>query len=97
MTGCLGKSEEKPAQDEASQQDPKEEKKSNTGMIFFVLFALAAAGGLGYYFKIVRPKQQAAMDDEYEDEGYGEGFEPDSEYETLPDDLDEDETTEDGR
>ena len=98
MSGCLGKPDETPAQDEASQQDPKEEKKSNTGMIFFVLFALAAAGGLGYYFKIVRPKQQAAMEDEYEDEGYGEGFEPDSEYhETLPDDTDEDETTEDGR
>lgn len=100
MTGCLGKSEEKPAQDNTSQQEQKEEKKSNTGMIFFVLLALAAVGGLGYYFKIVRPKQQAAMDDtdEYEDEGFGEGFEPDSEYhETLPDDTDEDETTKDGR
>lgn len=100
MTGCLGKSEEKPAQDNTSQQEQKEEKNSNTGMIFFVLLALAAAGGLGYYFKIVRPKQQAAMDDtdEYEDEGFGEGFEPDSEYhETLPDDTDGDETTKDGR
>lgn len=99
LSGCLGKADEKPAQDETPQPE-KEEKQSNTGMIFFVLIAFAVAGGLGYYFKIVRPKQQAAMDDtdEYEDDGYGEGFEPDSEYqETLPEDTDEDETTEDGR
>ena len=31
--------------------------------------------------KIVRPKQQAAYEDEFdEDDGYGEGFDPDEAY-----------------
>ena len=50
-------------------------------MIIFLVIALVAAGGLGYYFKIVRPKQQAAMnEDEFEDDGYGEDDEINEEY-----------------
>ena len=30
--------------------------------------------------KIVRPKQQAEDDAEFEDDGYGEGFDPDEAY-----------------
>lgn len=33
-----------------------------------------------YYVKIVRPKQQAEDDAEFEDDGYGEGFDPDEAY-----------------
>ena len=45
-------------------------------MIILIVIILAAAGGIGYYFKMVRPKQQAALEDEeYEDDGYDEGFE----------------------
>jgi len=40
---------------------------NNTGMIVFVVIAMLAIGGIGYYIKIVRPKQQAAYDDD-EDE-----------------------------
>ena len=40
----------------------------------------AAVGGIGYYVKIVRPKQQAEDDAEFEDDGYGEGFDPDEAY-----------------
>ena len=36
--------------------------------------------GPGYYVKIVRPKQQAEDDAEFEDDGYGEGFDPDEAY-----------------
>ena len=45
-------------------------------------------------FKIVRPKQQAAMDeDEFEDDGYGEDYEQDSAYsDALPYDEDEEST-----
>ena len=63
-------------------------------MIILVVIILAAAGGVGYYFKIVRPKQQAAMEDaeEFEDDSYNEGFEGDYDYEeSLPDGIDENE------
>ena len=39
----------------------------NNGTIIFLIIAMAIAGGAGYYFKIVRPKQQA-QDDDYADE-----------------------------
>ena len=77
---------------EAETQPEAEPEKSggNTGMIIFLVIALAAAGGLGYYFKIVRPKQQAAMDeDEFEDDGYGEDDETNEAY-GEPDYLTED-------
>jgi len=40
---------------------------SNNGTMIFLLIAIAIAGGVGYYLKIVRPKQQA-QDDDYADE-----------------------------
>ena len=99
LNGCLGKVTEEPAPEETEQPQAETEKSGgNTGMIIFLVIALAAAGGLGYYFKIVRPKQQAAMDeDEFEDDGYGEDYEQDSTYsDELPYDEDE-EPTKDGR
>ena len=48
----------------------------NTGMTIFLVFALLAVGGAGYYIKIVRPKQQT-MDDEDEDESE---YDDDKEY-----------------
>jgi len=33
-------------------------------MLIFLLIGAAAVGGAGYYIKIVRPKQQAGMDDD---------------------------------
>ena len=99
LNGCLGKVTEEPVPEETEQPEAEPEKSGgNTGMIIFLVIALAAAGGLGYYFKIVRPKQQAAMDeDEFEDDGYGEYYEQDSAYsDELPYDEDE-ESTKDGR
>jgi hypothetical protein len=46
----------------------------NTGTIIFILIAVGIAGGAGYYFKIVKPRREAAQADEYED------------YEDEPDD-----------
>ena len=66
---------EKPAEPEK----PKKETGS-VGTILFILAALLAVGGIGYYVKIVRPKQQAEDDAEFEDDGYGEGFDPDEAY-----------------
>lgn len=78
LTGCVGK-ETKPS--EPDQPEPEQPKKDtgSIGTIIFVVIALLAVGGIGYYVKIVRPKQQAA-DEEFEDDGYGEGFDPDEAY-----------------
>ena len=91
LNGCLGKVTEEPAPEETEQPETETEKSGgNTGMIIFLVIALVAAGGLGYYFKIVRPKQQAAMDeDEFEDDGYGEDDETNEAY-GEPDYLTED-------
>lgn len=79
LNGCKGK--EKPAETEkpAELEKPKKETGS-VGTILFILAALLAVGGIGYYVKIVRPKQQAEDDAEFEDDGYGEGFDPDEAY-----------------
>ncbi len=91
LNGCLGKVTEEPAPEETEQPEAEAEKSGgNTGMIIFLVIALVAAGGLGYYFKIVRPKQQAAMDeDEFEDDSYGEDDETNEAY-GEPDYLTED-------
>lgn len=97
LNGCTGK--EKPAEPEEP-AEPKQPKKDtgSVGTILFIIVALLAVGGVGYYVKIVRPKQQA--EDEFdEDDGYGEGFDPDEAYgepEYLSEDDFEDSTHEDG-
>ena len=93
LNGCIGK--EKPAEPEEP-AEPEQSKKDtgSVGTIIFIIVALLAVGGVGYYVKIVRPKQQAADEDEFdEDDGYGEGFDPD---EYLSEDDFEDSTHEDG-
>ena len=99
LNGCTGK--EKPAEPEepAELEQPKKDTGS-AGTIFFIIVALLVVGGVGYYVKIVRPKQQAEDEDEFdEDDGYGEGFDPDEAYgepEYLSEDDFEDSTHEDG-
>ena len=99
LSGCTGK--EKPAEPEepAEPEQPKKDTGS-VGTIIFIIVALLAVGGVGYYVKIVRPKQQAADEDEFdEDDSYGEGFDPDEAYrepEYLSEDDFEDSTHEDG-
>ena len=78
LTGCTGKEMPEEPEEPAEPETPKDG--SGIGTIIFVVAALLAVGGIGYYVKIVRPKQQAEDDDEFEDDGYGEGFDPDEEY-----------------
>ena len=58
--------------------EPKKESGSNMGSLLIVLAVLLVGGGIGYYFKVYRPKHEAADLDEddydYEDEAdpYGE-------------------------
>ena len=63
----------------AQTEQPKKDNGS-AGTIIFLIVALLAAGGVGYYVKIVRPKQQAEDDEDSLDDGYGEGFDPDEAY-----------------
>ena len=66
---------------------------SNAAMLILVAVVLLGVGGVGYYVKIVKPKREAAdEDDDFEDDSYGEGFDPTAEYgatEYLPDEEDE--------
>ena len=78
LTGCVGK-ETKPSEPEQPETAQPKKDTGSIGTIIFVVLALLAVGGIGYYVKIVRPKQQAA-DEEFEDDGYGEGFDPDEAY-----------------
>ena len=51
--------------DFASDDDKSDEKSGmNTGMIIFLALGAAAAVGVGYYVKVVRPKQQKDTDDD---------------------------------
>ena len=78
LTGCVGK-ETKPSEPEQPETEQPKKDTGSIGTIIFVVLALLAVGGIGYYVKSVRPKQQAA-DEEFEDDGYGEGFDPDEAY-----------------
>jgi len=53
----------------------------NSGTVIFIVIAAVAVGGAGYYFKILRPKQQAAGDDD----GIDDYEDDDSDYEDYGD------------
>ena len=79
LKGCIGK--EKPAETEKPEDaEPQKKNTGSAGTIIFVIVALLAVGGVGYYVKIVRPKQLAEDDDGFDDDGYGEGFDPDEAF-----------------
>jgi hypothetical protein len=60
--------EPEPEKEPAPAPDPDPEKKNTPiGTVIFVLLAVAAAGGAGYYIKIVRPRKQAASEDSDDD------------------------------
>lgn len=98
LKGCTGK-EAEPSETEGAAEPEKPEKGSGSaGTIIFILAALLAVCGAGYYVKIVRPKQQAE-DGDFEDDGYGEGFDPDEafgETEYLSEDDFDDRIEDDG-
>ena len=81
LKSCTGKEKPDKDKDEEPAEPEKPEKDTGSaGTIIFLIVALLAAGGVGYYVKIVRPKQQAEDDGDFEDDGYGEGFDPDEAY-----------------
>ena len=80
LTGCTGK--EAPVETPEPEEPEKPEKGTGgLGSILFILIAMAAVCAGGYYVKIVRPKQQAQEEEDgFDDEGYGEGFDPDEAF-----------------
>ena len=88
----------KPAKkpDPEPEPEPEPEKSGGAGTLLLVLAVLALGGGAGWYFKIYRPKQQAAAPGEDFDEAeeYGEDY-GGGEYDDLPP-WDEEEEKEDG-
>lgn len=79
LTRCVGKAAQ--AEESEGAKEPEQPKTStgSIGTIIFIIIGVLLFGGAAYYVKIVRPKQQAAddEDEDMEDEGYGEGFDPD--------------------
>jgi hypothetical protein len=79
---------EPPAPTPEPEPEPKPEPppaNDGNGSLIFIIIAAAIAGGAGYYFKIMRPKQQADYDDEdYEDEADEDSS--DEEYDDSDDD-----------
>lgn len=73
LTKCTGKATAQPAEEP---KEPEPEKSGSAGTIIFLVIAVIAVAGIGYYVKIVRPKKQAAFDDDdgFEEEDYGEDF-----------------------
>ncbi len=78
-----------PEPEPASEPEPEAEPGGGMGTIFLVLLAVAAVGGAGWYFKIYRPRKEAAQPDELdeadEDEPEFEGEEPDDADDSLND------------
>ena len=54
---------------ETPEEPPADKGGMSSGSLIFILIGVAAVGGAGYYFKIVRPKQQRAADDDCLDYG----------------------------
>jgi hypothetical protein len=68
---------EKPAETESPPEpEPVPAPKGNNSTMIIVIIGVAVVGGVAYYLKIVKPRQQGADDDENEGDG-----EDDKEYE----------------
>ena len=91
LNGCTAKAAE--VTPEPAEPEKPSSGGSNAAMLILAAVALLGVGGVGYYVKIVKPKREATdEDDDFEDDGYGEGFDPTAEYGTteyLPDEEDE--------
>lgn len=91
LNGCTAKAAE--VTPEPAEPEKLSSGGSNAAMLILAAVALLGVGGVGYYVKIVKPKREAVdEDDDFEDDSYGEGFDPTAEYGTteyLPDEEDE--------
>ena len=99
LTGCTGKEVQPEEPEEPAQPEEPANEGVSIGMIVFLILGVLAVVGIGYYVKIIRPRQQAEEEEEFDEESYGDGFDPDEAYgepEYLSED-DFDDRREDGR
>lgn len=91
LNGCTAKAAE--VTPEPTEPEKPSSGGSNAAVLILAAVALLGVGGVGYYVKIVKPKREIAdEDDDFEDDSYGEGFDPTAEYGTteyLPDEEDD--------
>ena len=87
---------EEPKKEEVKKEEPKtvpvkEEKKSGIGSFIIVAFVIGGVIGAGYYFKVVKVKEDRMLEDfEEDDEDYISESEDDDDDETHEESLDED-------
>ena len=79
MSECMGKEAPTP-EPEVTPQPTVPEKKGGSGLLIFVVLAVLAAGGVGYYFKVYRVKQ---VHEDYDEGGEYEEI-PEEEYDDSP-------------
>ncbi len=65
---------------------PSEKESGGNGTMIFLVIAIIALGGAGYYIKIVRPKQQAAASGDDEDDFEDGDDDEEMEFEDEPED-----------
>lgn len=66
LSGCEGKAPEAPPAD-GEPEAQKSAKENNTGAVVLAVLVALAAGGAGYYFKVVKPKKELDDADDFED------------------------------
>lgn len=87
---------EEPKKKEVKKEEPKtapvkEEKKSGIGSFLIVALVIGGVVGVGYYFKVVKAKEDKMLEDfEENDEDYISESEDDDDDETHEESLDED-------
>lgn len=87
---------EEPKKEEVKKEEPKtvpvkEEKKSGIGSFLIVFLVIGGVVGAGYYFKVVKAKEDKMLEDfEEDDEDYISESEDDDDDESHEESLDED-------
>lgn len=66
LSGCEGKAPEAPPAD-GEPEAQKSAKENNTGAVVLAVLVALAAGGAGYYFKVLKPKKELDDADDFED------------------------------
>ena len=89
-TKCAG-NEAEPEETESPQE---EEKESNAGMLFIVLVLVGLGGAAAYYFKVIKPKKDAAKGTDNLDEYDFDEYEDEETEEEQPEETDSGETEE---
>ena len=84
----------KEAEPEEPESPQEEEKESNTGMLLIVLVLAGLGGAAAYYFKVIKPKKDAAKGTDNLDEYDFDEYEDEETEEEQPEEADNGETEE---